>query len=271
MELSTRLLFTVFILPFFCCGQARFYPAGAEVLSTGGVYSTVSGPIALFNNPAGIFSERPAGFSASYKLKYGLPELSHTSFGATFPFWGGKAGAGIDRSGGRLFNTTSLNLVYARKAGFATLSAKACYLQERSPERKTTHTMLAEVGGLFTLSKQFILGAHVYNLTNSGFKGEKIPVKVTFGGLYKISHAFHVKAEFSKDIDLPFEFKAGLEYNFLKILFLRTGFSLISLQESFGGGVIAGNFRINYGFSHHRMLGLEHALEVQYNIASNEK
>ena len=75
---------------------------------------------------------------------------------------------------------------------------------------------------------------------------------------YDILSNVNINAAIEKDIRYPFSFKFGIEYDIIKYLALRTGFSTDPSEYSAGIGINYSIFSLDYAVFNHNVLGLTH-------------
>ncbi len=75
-----------------------------------------------------------------------------------------------------------------------------------------------------------------------------------------------LNVETEKQLYLPADFKAGLEYRILEKLALRSGFSTLARSATFGAGFRARAFEVDYALGAHTALGVSNHLSIAYRF-----
>ncbi len=145
------------------------------------------------------------------------------------------------------------------------------YLTTRIGENYGNTSALAVEAGLQAqLSKELSIGAHIYNPNRAkvaAFNDERIPTIMRIGLNYTFSEKVFVVAETQKDIDYPANFKAGVEYRVVEVLYLRAGVSTGPVLNTFGFGLNLKQFRLDIASSYHSVLGYSPHVSLTYNVS----
>ncbi|MEM7297940.1 MAG: hypothetical protein AAF391_06705, partial [Bacteroidota bacterium] len=86
------------------------------------------------------------------------------------------------------------------------------------------------------------------------------------GFSYRPTEELMLNVEVEKDLDFDEVFKAGLEYQIIKKVFIRTGISTEPFLSAFGVGFHPKNLKFDYAFSNDSRLGNVHELSVSYSL-----
>ncbi|WP_339791987.1 hypothetical protein [uncultured Imperialibacter sp.] len=254
-------------------GQAGDYSLGARSAAVGTTSSTLTDQFSLFNNPAGLAQANSPGVFASYENRYRIEDFQVMGAGASIPFGKFTTGVGFYRFGGKLYTEQLVSLKLANKIGFVSLGGGVSYVQYNIPTIGTRGVLVVDLGGIATINKQWLLGAHIYNLTQSKLvpgTGERVPTVMKLGVSYRPITAFMVNMEVSKDINYKPIARAGMEYFIIPQLALRTGFSTGPFISCFGLGFKPGKFQIDYAFRNDARLGELHQMSVIYAFADKK-
>jgi len=239
------------------------YNAGAKQIALSNSDIALSNDVfALFNNPAGLaqMNWREAGIYYS-PAPFGLTELSNGFVAYNEPFSFGSVSLGATTYGFELYRETKfilgISYNYQNKffvgaaVNFHNLSIKnygsdlACYLN---------------IGGLAYLSPELRLGFYFHNLNYATFGSDEdqIPAVISSGLSCDILSNLRFNLAFEKDIKYPFSFLMGLDYDIIRYLSLRTGFSTEPSRYTAGIGINYSIFSIDYALFTHSDLGLTH-------------
>ena len=87
------------------------------------------------------------------------------------------------------------------------------------------------------------------------------------GGLsYRPGNELILNLEVEKDLDFDEMVKAGIEYEIVATVFIRTGISTRPFLGTFGIGFHPENFKFDYGFANEHILGNIHELSLSYSF-----
>ena len=218
------------------------FPIGSN--SAGMAYSSVTlrDVWAVYNNQASLAHLEGISFGAYYENRFGLKEFGIKSVAATFSTKPGTFGLSYTYYGFDQFNENKFGLSYGMQlAKFLSVGIQIDYfLINQNPEYGNIHAIAGEVGILAEPIEDLFIGAHVFNPWRakiSIFQDERMPTIFRIGAGYNFSDKVTLTIETEKDLDEKAVFKAGLEYNIVSNLFLRTGIETSSPIYSYAFGV----------------------------------
>ena len=253
-------------------------PIGARSRALGQSVVALSDQFAVVNNIAGIAGIGDISGFASYHSYYGFEGLSTLAFGAILPVNKDlAAGFSVQRFGDKLYNELSFGVGAGHRINRVSLGVRINYRQiaVNAPSLALSKkALVVEMGGIAQLSSTVYMGAHVYNLTRSGPQGEsteRVPTILKVGLAYLPTSAVKLTAEMVKDTDYPASVRAGLEYEVVKQLFLRTGIATKPYTTHFGMGFKGSSFSIDYAFTSHPQLGASHHFTLGYLLSKNKE
>lgn len=233
---------------------------------------------ALVNNIAGIASLREASLFSSYHSHYGFDGINTLAFGVVVPWREDLAGGiSIQRFGDKVYNELSLGAGLAHRINRVSLGLRVNYRQlavTTSTLSISRKALVVEMGGIVQLTSTLYFGAHIYNLTQSGFSGDRdtdLPTLLRTGLTYKPTAGLRVSAELYKNTDYPASIRAGLEYELIKRLLVRTGLSTKPYTNHFGLGLAGDSFSLDYAATSHPQLGWSHHVTLSYGWKKPEK
>ena len=227
---------------------------------------------AIFNNVAGMAGVKKISGQIAYHNQFGIANFQTFALGIVAPLKVGVAGLSVSRFGDQLYSEQRLGLGYSHQIKNVSLGAKINYLQVRIQDLGSQGAFAFEFGGVARLSKEVSFGAHIYNFNqgqlNTAFGDtEKVPVIMKVGLSYQPVPALLLNIETEKDIDLPATFKAGVEYELVKNILLRTGIQTAPFNNFFGVGFTPRWFHLNYALSTNDPLGISHHLSFTYQLS----
>lgn len=254
------------------------FPIGARSRALGQAVVGLSDQFAVINNIAGIGGLNEVSGFASYHSYYGFDGLSTLAFGGVVPLNKDLAtGFSVQRFGDKLYNELSFGVGAGHRINRVSLGLRINYRQiaVNAPSLALSKkALVVEMGGIAQLSSMVYMGAHIYNLTRSGPQGEsteRIPTILKVGLAYLPTPSVRLTTELVKDTGYQASVRAGLEYEVVKQLFLRTGIATKPYTTHFGMGFQGSVFSIDYAFSSHPQLGVSHHFTLGYLLKKNQE
>ncbi len=266
-----KLILMFFILFLSRTSSAQENPGARQIaLSNSGV-ALSNDVFSIFNNPAGSaqMNWTEVGFYYS-PSPFGIKELSHGFAAFHQPVKFGSISAGFMSYGFELYKENKLAISFARRFAknfFLGLSASYNFLKIQ--HYGNSSAIIFSLGGLTYLNKNFRLGFAFENFTRASYGNEKnqIPVILRSGVSYDFFNKASVNFAISKDIDFPFSFHFGLEYELIKYFSIRFGTATNPDTYSAGLGIRFSLFQIDYSVFNHPVLGLTHQAGLIANFS----
>ncbi|MDN3670066.1 hypothetical protein QWY93_12100 [Echinicola jeungdonensis] len=273
---KTTFVFLVFFmaLPFIVYGQANreAFAHGARSSGLANSHVTLEDGWSIFNNVGAMGRVKNTQLFCAYDHRLGLRELTTLSAGGIFTNNLGNIGFSISHFGGSLFNQQNIGLGYSNTFGLVSLGLKVNYLQTNLEGYGRSGQPFIEWGGVAQLMPTLMIGAHVFNPTRAKINNkseDRLPTLIQIGLSYRPSPSLMVNLETQKDILLPPQVKAGLEYNFSGKFWARCGIQPQPSQLFFGIGFKPKSFYLNYATSNHHKLGFTHHFSVNFLLDKN--
>ena len=245
---------------------------GARSTAMGNTSVTFTDVWSVHNNQAGLGFIQSSSVGLHYENRYGVSGLGYKSMVGAIKTGSGTFGVKFNYQGYSTYNNIETGISYGRSFGdYFSAGIQIDYIHTSLTQDYGSAGMaLAEIGILAKPIENLIIGAHVYNPTMSQFKEttntERIPTIFKFGAGYKFDNIAFLNAEVVKDIDYPFIFRAGLEFNLVKNFVARAGISSNNSLISFGAGYKTKGFHIDVAFSYHSYLGYSPFITLVYNF-----
>jgi hypothetical protein len=270
MPQSLRFFLSVYFLLFGYTAYGQLYnaPAGARSMALGGTSVTLADVWALSNNPSGMSAVEQPTLGAFAHNRFAIQELTTVGLLAVYPT--GKAGTiGLDvqRYGGDLYNEQRLGIGLAHQLGQVRLGVKVDVLQVRVQEWGSRKAVAFSLGGQSEVIPRLTFGAHIYNLNQAKlaeFEDERVPTVMKVGLGYQAATKVLLLAEIEKELDADAAVKAGVEYQVIPALTLRTGFNSGTRSGTGGVEVKFGQFQVAYALGAQSRLGVSNALSLVY-------
>ncbi len=189
---------------------------------------------------------------------FAMPVSKYGSFGLNYTYFGNS-----------LYNESKFAFAYAKQLG-KRISAGIqidYFLTVQAGEYGKRGVAVGEIGILTEPIDNLYIGAHLFNpwrakLTDS--PDEYIFTKLRIGIGYNFSDKVLFTVEGDKDLDMPLIFRAGLNYNVVAGLFIRTGVSTNPTEYSFGAGYDFKGVIFDFSMVNHPITGLYPQFSLSY-------
>lgn len=271
MKQMISLIFSLLFLPLLGYGQIDNEALGARARGLGNAAVTLRETWAIFNNVAGLATLEDASLGFTYDNRFGVAEFQTFGIAGVLPVAWGVGGLSVSRFGDELYSETRIGLGFARELDKVSLGLKVNYLQVNLQDLGSAGAVVLEFGGLVQISPELHLGAHIYNLNQAQMTtdfddAERIPTVLKAGLSFRPIETLRLNVETEKDIDYEASFKAGVEYEIIPKLSLRTGIQTKPFANHFGLGFRPRRLDIQYALSSHQVLGLSHHLSLAWQF-----
>ncbi|MEO9869676.1 PorV/PorQ family protein [Ekhidna sp.] len=259
----------VFFVSFFIQAQDGSFNLGGRSAGMAGASLTLQDEFSLFNNIGGIGGIDAHTAFAAYQNRYGVSEFQVIGAGALYHSEIGNAGVGFYKFGDDIFSQQRIHLAIGNKIQMVSLGLGLDLLQYNISTIGTNQALAIQFGGIAEITPKMSFGAHIFNLNQaeiSSETGEKIPTIMKGGFSYRPSSELMLNIEVEKDLDFDEIIKAGLEYQIIENVFVRTGISTNPSLGAFGVGFHPKNFKLDYAFSNDSNLGNIHEVSLAYSF-----
>jgi hypothetical protein len=252
------------------------FPAGARASALGNAAAALSDTWSAVHNHAGLGFVRTPAAGIYYENRFLIKELSTRSAVLAIPVKAGTLGFSLSDFGYAHYKESKFNLSVA-KAFSKTFSMGLAldYLHTRIAESNGNFSaVVGEIGMQAKLSKNLVIGSHLYNPTRSRLgrnTNERIPTILQVGIGYFFSPSVFVTVETEKNISKKAILKAGIEYQPLSNFYLRIGISTEPVLTTFGLGLSIKNFQIDLSANYHQTLGMTSQLGLTYLFTKSDK
>ncbi|MEO8148813.1 MAG: hypothetical protein ABI723_14305 [Bacteroidia bacterium] len=276
MKQFSALLITLFIFSNSFAGNENF-PVGARAAGLGNAAVTLDDMWAAFHNQAGTAYLKNVNVGVYNEIRYGLSELSLNAFAVAVPVKDvGTFSLSATYFGYKLYNEQKIGLAYARKFGDnISGSLQFDYLATNINDEYygNQSAFAVEAGFRAKLLPNLDLGFHVYNPTRAkmaDYTDERIPTVMKLGLCYHFNDKVLFAVEAEKTSAAKNIFKAGIEYQIAKPLYLRAGIATNQTTGYFGFGLNLKQIKINFTASFHETLGFTPHTDLSYEFGGKE-
>ncbi|TDG35773.1 hypothetical protein EZJ43_12195 [Pedobacter changchengzhani] len=233
---------------------------GARLTAMGNNSAAVTDVWSLQGNPSGISSIKEITASINYAKYLFSNEVSNQSFAFVVPFKNNFAGISFQRYGFSAYNENKVGFAYAKKFGDKfTTAINLNYHQLKISNYGSSKGFSVDVGLLFQLNKQLILGAFVANPSQQSFDTSeilaKIPTSLNIGASYLASDKVLIATTISKILKESIDVKVGIDYKIVEFFCLRGGLSANPFKQYVGFGVNYQKFFLDFATIYEANLG----------------
>ena len=245
-------------------------PIGGRAIGLGNASVTLRDHWAMFNNIGGIAGIQDKYAGVFMGNRFNSKSFSTIAAGFVMPTpKEGAATLNFQRFGDGLFNQSNVGLGYGHKIAGVTLGIQLNYMQTSVSEIGSKGVLGVQFGGIAEITPQLIFGAHIFNVTQAkiaDYNNERLPTIMKAGLSYRPFDKLMCNVELEKDVDYKALVKAGLEYEIVKKVRVRTGINSRNYSNYFGVGVEHSLFNFDYAATTHTKLGWSHALSLSYKF-----
>ncbi|MBK7712728.1 MAG: hypothetical protein IPN67_17320 [Bacteroidales bacterium] len=242
--------------------------AGAGEAGMGYACVVKEGFWSSFHNQALLPFNNTAQFAVNYENRFGIKELGTSTAGAIIPV--GKASVGAVYSH---FGYTDFKRDIAGLACGVKLSEKIAagvqidYFTERTSGEYNTHRFVSFEAGLIAMPADNIrVGCHLFNPLPNSLRKNNQPVSLSVGAGIDLSNILFAGAEAEMSSGSNLTLRTGFEYEAVKNLRLRAGFSTRNNSFCFGTGYEIGFVTMDLGFTTHDRLGVTSSVSFIFKI-----
>ncbi|MDZ7848650.1 MAG: hypothetical protein U5L96_18990 [Owenweeksia sp.] len=258
------------MLPAWLAAQNFSYLAGARSAALAHCSVAFTDIWAGHHNQAGLaFLEKPST-GISLEKRYFLHDLNLAQASFAYPGEWGSLGLSFSYFGFELYNQSKLGLNYARAFGkYFSLGLQINYHQFYVSEGSGNGGAVSfETGFIAKPIPKLAIGFHLFNPSKNyqnSQTNQRLPLIGRMGAHYKFSESTGLSIEVRKNMAALREaYALGLEYAFLKNLWLRTGVGLQPFRNTFGLGLDFDDFTADLSYEYAQVLGSNANLSLQY-------
>ena len=265
-----------FFLAFISClllslshAQDGTFQFGARSAGMAGTSITLGDEFSLFNNVGGLARVRDHAVFAGYQNRYSISEFQVIGGGGIFHHHLATAGLGFYKFGDDIFSQQKLHFAIGNTFQLVSLGLGVDWVQYSVESIGTQHVFAIQFGGIAEITPQLHFGAHIFNINQATLiqeTGEQLPTVMRGGLSYRPTAQLMLNVEVEKDLDFDEVFKAGIEYQLVEKVFIRTGINTGPLIGSFGVGFHPSKLKIDYAFTNHVALGNVHEISMAYTL-----
>jgi len=226
-----------------------------------------------FHNQALLPLNTSVSFGFDYQNRFNIRELGTRSAGLIVP--AGKACLAA------LYSNFGYKDLIRHTAGLACglkLSEKIFVgiqtdfsFENTSGEYNERHSLTFEAGVIFMPSQKIRIGLHLFNPVPGSLRKTYLPSCIRAGAGIYLSRILFVSTEAEISTRNTLILKTGFEFEPVKNLRLRGGFSSENTSFSLGIGYLLRSAQLDFGFSTHERLGVTSSVSIIFKINKNQK
>lgn len=223
----------------------------------------------VFNNQAGLAFLKSTSIGFHHRSGF-VREMDRQALGIVIPTSSGTLASSFSYYGYAHYHETKAGLAYGRfLAEHLSAGVQIDYFNTRITGIYGRADVLTfEIGMMYKITGQLYVGSHVFNPVRMdiGEMEEKIPTVFRLGLGYHFAENVLVCLEAEKDLEKQVVPRAGIEYQPLGRVFIRTGISANPVMNFFGLGYTWRSFHVDVAFSYHQILGYLPDFSLKYEF-----
>ena len=223
----------------------------------------------IFYNPAGIQKDSGTHVFISYENRYFLDDFPVVAAGIIQNFKKHSHGISFYKFGKTIYNEQKIGYTASHKIGFMTFGITLNYLQYHIENINTKGFFTMEAGMRGEIGKKIMLGAYIYNVTQTVLNketGERIPTLMRIGFSYFPIQSFVFSAELEKNLSYPLRWKTGMEYKIHTFFTIRTGITTSPLLYTFGASFACKNIQLDLAYKRNTITGNSLQFSLSYTF-----
>jgi len=239
---------------------------GAVGTGMGSVSATGKGLWLSFSNQALLAQNRQYSAGINCLNRYNITELGTYSAGFILPAGKSSAGILLSRFGYSEYSREKIGLACGMQLS-EKISAgiQIDYYAVRTSNKYSNYQSLTfEMGILINLSDNISAGIHLFNPVPNSLRKSFLPSSLNAGVGIELSQSLFAAAEIAMSSAKPIMIKMGFDYEAVRNLHIRGGFTSENTSFSFGAGFSVHAVIIDIGFATHERLGVTTAASLTF-------
>ena len=254
LKISVSSVFIFFSLT--ASGGDPYRPsAGAGEAGTGYVCIMKNSFWSSFHNQATLANNKSLSFGFNYENRFSISELGTRTAAVVIPAGKTSLAAVYSNFGYTDFKRDMMGLACGMKL-FEKLSAgvQVDYFLQRTEGEFINHSVTCEAGLVITPSPNSTIGIHIFNPIPNSLRKTYLPMSIRIRAGTFLNKALFTGIETEMSTGSKLIVRTGFEYEALKKLWLRGGYSMDNNSFSFGMGWLAKFVQTDIGFITHEKL-----------------
>jgi hypothetical protein len=221
-----------------------------------------------FHNQALLPFNNSSLVALNYENRFGIRELGTSTAGVIIPAGNASVGAAYSHFGYTDFRRDMAGLGCGVKlSGKIAAGVQVDYFSERtSGEYNNNRYITFETGFIVLPAENIKIGFHLFNPIPNSLRKNNQPVSLDVGAGIDLSRMLFAGIEAEMSTGSSLTLRTGFEYEAVKNLRLRAGFSTRNTSFCFGTGYQVGIVTIDLGFTTHDQLGVTSSASLIFKI-----
>lgn len=237
--------------------------AGARSVGMANATTGMKDASVVWTNPAAVAGVKSLEIVSSLEHRPNLPGADRTSAIVALPLFSGALAGGVYRFGDAAYSESLLSVAYGHQLGMTSLGFRIDLIQFR------TEDMLyllpgVSFGGIADITPRCAIGAWASNLNQPRMAGERLPVRMAAGPLFRPVETVVAGITIEKDMAYDISLRSGIECRIHKKFFVRTGYRLFPTTAFFGTGFHTWKLRFDYAMHVNEATGYGHQVSLAY-------
>lgn len=265
------LVLILLFLPFCISASGENKPIGGASAGMGGISLNHVDLWSIHNNQAalGFYNHMSAGIY--YENRFGLKELSLKSAVFSLPTNTGNFGISLNHFGNTDYAEMKFGLAFGKSFGEKfSAGLQLNYMNTQITEEYGSQGAVSfELGMMAEIMDDLFIAAHAFNpiqVNLADYNEEKIPAIFRLGLAYHYSEKLFTSVEVEKNIMHNPSFHAGLQYQVIDEIFVRTGIATNPGRYALGFGFLFNDFQLDIAATYHQTLGFTPQAAIIYQF-----
>jgi hypothetical protein len=261
-------LFAVFLSYNASGGNPYLNYAGAGEAGMGSVCIMKTGFWPSFSNQALLAFNTSYIAGINYENRFNMWELGTRTAGLVIPAGKTSIGACYSHFGYSDFRRSMAGLACGMQLGknFAAGIQIDYFLEKTSGDYDNYQSVTYEAGLFFKPSEKVNIGLHIFNPVPNSLRKAMMPSSIRAGAGIVLSKVLFAGAEAEMSPGGKLIVRTGFEYEAVKKLRLRGGFSSENTSFTFGLGYLLKSLQIDLSFATHEKLGITSSVSLIFKI-----
>lgn len=253
--------------PLYACTQPGLN--GSRSVAMGGCMLGLQDNWSAEGNQAGLAAIHKKSIAFAFENKFLLHDLSGIACVGVYPLPASVIALSVCQIGNSLYAQSKAAFSSAKKFGshFQAGMQLACH-SVRIENYGSAFTYTVSGGFTVDFNSKLLIAFHFFNPFHAGFDHTSIndlPAGLRLGFSKSISGKVLIMSELKEDVQHPPEWMSGLEYEFQKGVFVRSGFNFQQSTFHAGFGYVNRTFHFDIASFFHPLLGSSNELSIQYD------
>lgn len=261
-------VFLLFLSLTTSAGDHYHLTAGAGEAGLGYVCIMKNSFWSSFHNQATLANNNDYSLGLNYENRFGLKELGTRTVGMRIPAGKASLGAVYSHFGYSDYRREMTGLGCGLKlTNKISAGVQVDYFSEKTLyDYADNQSVTFETGLLISPSQNVTIGVHLFNPIPNSLRKSSIPSTLRVGAGTNLNTSLFAGIEAEMSSDSKLIVRTGFEYEAMKKLWLRGGFSTNNNSFSFGLGYLTKIVQMDISFATHEKLGVTSSVSFIFKI-----